>query len=238
MEGLSNEFKNGYHYPEEDYTAFLGEKNPHRTDHKCVLCHMNTAQDSLDENGVRRIGGHTLRMRYFGADDIPRTEDDVLNIKVCQTCHEGLYDFDRNGVQTETKNLLDTLSELLKDINHDFLPPSQPGKCARCHKGGTVPFLDDPDNVLENAYTNYKLILHDRSWGIHNPGYINKLLEDSINSIKEKYNLNDALREQQEDTTLEDQRSTFSGAGFLRQSSGKISLVGCYGTVISNYFGQ
>ena len=49
--------------------------------------------------------------------------------------------------------------------------------------GNTVPFLNDPDGALEHAYTNYKLILNDRSWGIHNPGYINKLLQDSINNI-------------------------------------------------------
>ena len=59
-----------------------------------------------------------------------------------------------------------------------------PGSCARCHKGGTVPFIDDPEGILENAYTNYKLILNDRSWGIHNPGYVKKLLQDSISSIQ------------------------------------------------------
>jgi len=36
---------------------------------------------------------------------------------------------------------------------------------------------------LEHAYTNYKLILNDRSWGIHNTGYVNKLLQDSIDNI-------------------------------------------------------
>ena len=88
------------------------------------------------------------------------------------------------GVQTEIKELLITLGDMLKGENHDFLPGFQPGKCARCHKGGTVPFLNDFNNVLENAYTNYKLVLNDRSWGIHNPGYVEKLLQDSIDSIE------------------------------------------------------
>ncbi len=72
---------------------------------------------------------------------------------------------------------------MLKGENHDFLPANEPGSCARCHKGGTVPFLDDEYDILEHAYTNYKLILNDRSWGIHNPGYINKLLQDSIDNM-------------------------------------------------------
>ncbi len=50
-----------------------------------------------------------------------------------------------------------------------------------------MPFLDDPDQILENAYTNYKLIINDRSRGVHNPGYVKKLLEDSIQSVKQHY---------------------------------------------------
>ena len=183
LEGKAGEFENGYHYPGEDYTPFSGENNPHRTDDKCVLCHMNTEIAADDVNGVRKVGGHTLRMRDFGIDDVPETSDDILNIAICQRCHPELTDFDRNGVQTEVKELLTTLSNLLKGNNHGFLPANQPGSCARCHKGGTVPFLDDADGTLENAYTNYKLILNDRSGGIHNPGYVKKLLQDSIDSI-------------------------------------------------------
>jgi hypothetical protein len=127
-----------------------------------------------------------MRMRDYGDDQAPETVDDILNIAVCQSCHPGVANFDARGLQTETKELLTTLSNLLKGKNHDFLPANEPGSCARCHKGGTVPFLEDPDGALEHAYTNYKLVLNDRSWGIHNPGYIKKLLQDSINSINDK----------------------------------------------------
>ena len=73
---------------------------------------------------------------------------------------------------------------LLKSKNHGFLPPFQPGKCSTCHRGGTLPFIDEADSqTLENAYLNYKLILHDRSFGIHNPGYAERLLQDSIDAI-------------------------------------------------------
>ncbi len=47
-----------------------------------------------------------------------------------------------------------------------------------------MPFDDDPRLILENAYTNYKLVMNDRSWGIHNYKYTRKLLEDSIRSLK------------------------------------------------------
>jgi hypothetical protein len=184
LEGLAGTFENAYHYPGEDYTPYLGASNPHRTAEKCVLCHMDTSVTANDENGVRTIGGHTMRMRDYGADRVPETADDILNIAVCQGCHAGLADFDRNNTQTEIQEKLKTLADILKGDNHDFLPANEPGNCARCHKGGTVPFLDDEFEILEHAYTNYKLILNDRSWGIHNVGYINKLLQDSIENVR------------------------------------------------------
>jgi hypothetical protein len=184
LEGMAGEVGNGYHYPGQNYAAFEGEKNPHRREDKCVMCHMSTNVSDQDAQKVRKVGGHTFRMRDYGDDLIPGTADDTLNIPVCQNCHAGLTSFDRNGVQTEVKVLLTELSNLLKGNNHEFLPANQPGKCARCHKGGTVPFLDDPDEILENAYTNYKLFVNDRSYGIHNPGYTKKLLQDSIDSVE------------------------------------------------------
>jgi len=184
LEGLAGEFENGYHYPGEDYTPFLGVNNPHRTAVKCVLCHMNDSLAVTDENGVRKIGGHTMRMRDYGNDQVPETADDILNIAICQACHPGVTDFDKDNIQTEVKGLLTTLADILKGCNHEFLPANEPGSCARCHKGGTVPFLNDPDGKFENAYTNYKLILNDRSWGVHNPGYVKKLLQDSIDSCR------------------------------------------------------
>jgi len=187
LEGFAGQLGNGYHYPGEDYTSYQGENNPHHTEDKCVFCHMDRKQVVEDANGVLMIGGHTFRMRDFGPDNIPGNSDDTLNIIVCQGCHEGLTDFDRDGFQTEVKELIATLGNLLKGNNYKFLPSNEPGNCARCHKGGTVPFLDDPDNILENAYTNYKLMVNDRSYGIHNPGYIKKLLEDSIHSIQNNY---------------------------------------------------
>ena len=106
---------------------------------------------------------------------------------MCQDCHGPISTFDINGVQTEVQDLLRELESLLTGNNHGYLPANEPGNCARCHKGGTVPFRNDIENILENAYTNYKLIANDRSRGVHNPGYIKKLLQDSIDSINAHY---------------------------------------------------
>ena len=187
LEATAGRFGNAYHYPGQDYTPYLGAKNPHRGEDKCVPCHMNTAGASTDESGILKIGGHTFRMRDYGPDAVPGTADDTLNIAPCLKCHPGVTTFDINGFQSEIQSLTSELFGLLTGHNRGFLPANEPGNCARCHKGGTVPFLDDPDQILENAYTNYKLIVNDRSRGVHNPGYVKKLLEDSIQSVKQHY---------------------------------------------------
>ncbi len=177
-----DEIENAYHWG--DYSQYQGDGNPHKMDKGCVTCHMAQDVTDTDAYGVRKVGAHGMRMRDVGVDGDPGTPDDLLNIPVCQGCHPGLTDFDRNGFTTEIKTKLDTLANLLKDKNSGFLPPFQPGKCSTCHRGGTLPFIDGAiAQTLENAYLNYRLILHDRSFGIHNPGYIERLLNDSIAEI-------------------------------------------------------
>ncbi len=197
LEATAGTVRNGYEYPGEDY-AF---RNPHNTPAKCVLCHVGDRNNAVDANGVRAVGGHTLRMRDAGpdgrlgglgpspadpqSDRAGDTTDDILHIEPCLACHRDIDGFDRNGAQREIHARWTQLGELLKTANNGTLPGFRPGdKCATCHRGGTVPFEDDPALVLENAYTNYKLIKNDRSWGIHNPQYVRKLLADSIAAVE------------------------------------------------------
>ena len=197
LEATADEIGNGYEYPGENYDLV----NPHNTGPKCTLCHLGDQTETVDAHGVRAVGGHTLRMRDTGPnrtlggfgprpDDLERNKnpnetDDVLHLAPCIMCHGGLDSFDRNGVQSEVHTSWIELGDLLKAANNGLLPSARPGdKCATCHRGGTLPFDDDQKLVLENAYTNYKLIKNDRSWGIHNPAYVKKLLTDSITSIK------------------------------------------------------
>ncbi len=182
-EATAGEIENGYHW--DDYSAYEGSGNLHHMADGCVACHMSRDITDTDNNSVRLVGGHGLRMRDVGADGDPGTVDDILNINVCQKCHAGIETFDRNGFQTKIKQKLVKLGDLLKGENHGFLPPFQPGKCATCHRGGTLPFIKDTATEdLNNAYKNYSLILHDRSFGIHNPRYIERLLDDSIDAVE------------------------------------------------------
>lgn len=174
---------NGFHW--SDYSQYQGSGNQHRMDKGCVTCHMSTEIADTDNNSVRLVGGHCLRMRDMGPDNDPGTADDILNITACQSCHAGLATFDRNGVQTRVKAKLEELGSLLRADNHGFMPPFQPGKCATCHRGSNLPFIDETaENTLKHAYLNYSLILNDRSYGVHNPGYIERLLDDSLAAIK------------------------------------------------------
>ncbi len=197
LEGTAGEVRNGFEYPGEDYEVF----NPHNTDTKCVRCHLSDEIGTVDAQGVRAIGGHTLRMRDAGEngelggfgprwDDPlqsrkPDDADDVLHLAACQQCHRDAANFDINGFQRKIHTQWTELGDLLRAANDDVLPMAKPGdKCATCHRGGTLPFDNDPQLILENAYTNYKLIGSDRSWGVHNPRYVAKLLADSIASVR------------------------------------------------------
>ncbi|MCP4199275.1 MAG: hypothetical protein GY762_19185 [Proteobacteria bacterium] len=197
MEGNAGKIGNGFEYPNEKY-AF---DNPHNTESKCNKCHLGNQTETLDALGVRAVGGHTLRMRDTGPNGTlggfgpkpddpsqnkdPEDTDDILHLAPCRDCHEDLDTFNRNGVQAAVYKDWVELGELLKKANNTVLPNYKPGdKCAICHRGGTLPFDDDPSLILESAYTNYKLIKNDRSWGVHNTKYSKKILADSIDAVK------------------------------------------------------
>lgn len=181
--GEADKVGNGYHWA--DYSQYREEGNPHHNSKGCVMCHMAKDITETDNNSVLLVGGHGMRMRDVGLDGDPGTADDVLNVKVCQTCHAGLATFDRNNAQTENRAKVKQLGEMLKAENQGFMPPFQPGKCATCHRGSNLPFINDDDaEILKHAYLNYSLILNDRSFGVHNPGYIKRLLDDSIAAVE------------------------------------------------------
>ncbi|HHW13559.1 MAG TPA: hypothetical protein GXX28_01325 [Firmicutes bacterium] len=159
----------GQRYSDSSYADVA--RSPHNTGDRCVGCHM-ARQPGL------AAGGHTLRMR--DGQGRPLTAP-------CLSCHPGLRDFNLNGKQEEVKGLLSSLEEMLKAHNGGELPGFQPGKCNRCHRGGTLPFKDDPQGLLEQAFQNYRFFLNDRSFGVHNPTYTVKLLQDSKRHIQQGY---------------------------------------------------
>ena len=196
MTGQAGSFGSATEYPGEAYPS----DNPHNTERKCLLCHGGELSGQVDAAGVRALGGHSFRMRDASADGVlggygpgrgpagssrdPSNSDDLLHVEPCQACHPDAIGFDRNGVQRQVYERWLELGSRLEGANSGVLPGVRPGdKCATCHRGGTMPFDDDPHGVLERAYTNYKLVGNDRSWGVHNPTYVLRLLDDAIASL-------------------------------------------------------
>ncbi|MCW3491157.1 cytochrome c3 family protein, partial [Dethiobacter alkaliphilus] len=138
-----------------DYSAFA--HHPHNTEEGCALCHMATTP------GADNVGGHTFTMRP--------AEDGKLNLRACASCHDNPDTYNIGGKQTEVEETLNDLRSALKERNSGELPGNEPGSCNQCHRGGTLPFDNDPDLILEKAYENYQLIDRDKSLGVHNPDY-------------------------------------------------------------------
>jgi predicted CXXCH cytochrome family protein len=196
LTGEAGSFESAAEYPGKIYER----ENPHDTERKCLQCHGGSANKEMDAQGVRSVGGHTYRMRAAGSNGVlggygegrggagtslnPEETDDILHLVPCLECHDEMTTFNFNGVQAEVYKKWLALGEKLKAANGGVLPGTKPGdKCAICHRGGTLPFDNDPLRILEKAYTNYKLIKNDRSWGIHNVEYVFQLLDDSTRSL-------------------------------------------------------
>jgi predicted CXXCH cytochrome family protein len=170
-QNLVLEGSGGYHYATAGWYTFSA--HPHNGGDRCVTCHMASTA------GAKGTGGHTFRMRVPAGGE-PNTAG-------CAACHGQLDGYDTGGVQAAVRDLLGQLRLELELRNGGKLPGFQPGACNQCHRGGTLPFDHDPDLVLEKAYENYKLVDRDKSLGVHNPPYVLRLLQESINSVRQDY---------------------------------------------------
>ncbi len=124
----------------------------------CTTCHMANAYGN-------QAGGHTLNMAY----DYHGHELD--NVAGCLSCHEGIKNFDRNGLQTDVKALAEELKKLLiaKGIMNPEDGLAKPGK----YPSGLV-----------GAFWNYKLVEDDGSHGVHNPQFTKAILKAAIDAAK------------------------------------------------------
>jgi hypothetical protein len=182
--------------------------SPHRDviDDGCVSCHM-----SLPEGRYRfspELGGHSFNI----AGEVH--EAGKINLAACADCHEGIgqvrgeevfdyeanADYDRDGTveaaQLEVQGLLDALvnkngTGYLQNTNppmferdaeatfHDL------GKWAGSRSGSW-------SEAEIAALWNYKLIVEDRSLGVHNYTYTVQVLYDTLKALDP--GLNDSLR--------------------------------------------
>ncbi len=129
----------------------------------CAGCHMAASPTG-------NPGGHTFRVITKGKT--PR----IFNPNGCTPCHENItYEFVKES-QAKYKKLLQTLRDLL---------PQKPKGTAKS-PDQSPKFPKDPSlNKIEaTAAYNYYQILKDGTYGTHNPVYIKKLLQDSINALQ------------------------------------------------------
>lgn len=129
----------------------------------CVACHMADAYGSF-------AGGHTMKMEY------ERHETPTLNDKGCTTCHSYAGPFgsvngyllsDLVAFQAPIVVKLNTLKGHLETLG--IYDPAN---------GRNVKGTFSAD--IAGAYLNWQAITEDRSNGVHNPKYINAILDNSI----------------------------------------------------------
>lgn len=150
---------NGYEFAGWDYD----DTGSHRTINEdgCVGCHVSGGTQNY------QVGGHSFAMR--GTVDT----EEILNVAACNQCHdeggEELEDFDYENIQTDITALLHDLEVLLEAAG--YISEGHP-------VSGATPTQDEA-----GAVWNYLLVEEDRSWGVHNPGYMTDLLESSIDAM-------------------------------------------------------
>jgi Cytochrome c552 len=97
------------------------------------------------------------------------------NLDACNACHSAPdLDFNHNDVQSDTQVLLDTLRDLL--LAQDVIEWVVADEAYE-------PIVGIHTMVQAQAFFNWIGLTEDRSVGVHNPGYVEALLENSIEAI-------------------------------------------------------
>ncbi len=158
--------------------------SPHTKVAECTTCHM--FQLSVDDPNYNFVGHHTFSM--------VNTQDGTDNLAACNQCHKaphlvndfdfvaigsGDYDGDGtvDGVQTETRGLLNSLSNKFARVgvtvfnSYPFVTQS------------TLSTNATQLAAQRRALWNYVLITNDHSFGVHNTRYTIHLLQSSYTDL-------------------------------------------------------
>ena len=163
-----------HHGPQGDILAGTGAyvfsgasytNSPHTTlvTNGCPTCHMADAYGD-------QAGGHTMSVAYEYHDEMEPHVDGCNQAG----CHSSLEDFTYNGVQDSVEVLMAALRSALIvngiiDSSDYIIVPAD----------STV----DLSAVEAGAVLNYKMVLEDRSHGIHNTDYTFDILIAAINAL-------------------------------------------------------
>ncbi len=145
-------------------------ENAHATvENGCVTCHMADAVGNLG-------GGHTFKVAYEEGGS------EALNLAGCESCHADLDALatDIEETQTEISDLLAQMLTKLVDLGVLSTSGSVQGD-----NGGNAS-TSNPATLTPNeagAVLNYKLVLNDKSLGVHNKLYAKALLTNSLESL-------------------------------------------------------
>ena len=194
---------NAYEFPGKRYSS-----SPHKQaiDDGCVTCHMSLPEGRYSFSPA--IGGHSFNI----AGEVHEAEK--VNVAGCVDCHADIKqlagtdmfdykakaDYDRDGtveaVQMEVQGLLDALvnkngTGYLQNTNPPMFAKDAEatfhdlGKWAGSRSGSWT-------EAEIGALWNYKLIVEDRSLGVHNATYTIQVLYDTLKALDPS--LNDSLR--------------------------------------------
>ncbi|UCF98818.1 MAG: hypothetical protein JSV89_04595 [Spirochaetaceae bacterium] len=193
---------NAYEYPGKRYSS-----SPHKdvlTD-GCVTCHMSLPEGRYSNSP--EVGGHSFNI----VGEVHEAEK--VNVSGCVGCHDGIKqlgddmfdykakaDYDRDGtveaVQMEVQGLLDAL---VNKNGTGYLQRTNPPMFARDAEA-TFHDLGKWAGSRSGSWTeaeigalwNYKLIVEDRSRGVHNATYTIQVLYDTLKALDPR--LDDSLR--------------------------------------------
>lgn len=128
-------------------------------DNTCVTCHMAEAYGT-------QAGGHTM---YLGYEYHGST---VLNTAGCVSCHN---DIDAMLVSTEA--LQAEVAAMLVELKGKLDAMGAMNEGSDNSVAGTFA----PE--VAGAVLNYKAISEDRSLGVHNPSYVRRILQNTIDAL-------------------------------------------------------
>jgi len=161
IQGLMLAGENGFEFQGQTYTNSYHTTAATIQQEGCPTCHMAEAPRNP-------AGGHTMWLEYEGTE--------VLTGCNQTGCHNGnLTSLDYDGVMTDTQVMLDSLLTLLQDRNWVTSSGSI--------NASTSNPLKIAPAYLSGALYNYFYVEHDKSEGVHNTNYAQKLLQTSIDVL-------------------------------------------------------
>ncbi len=117
-------------------------------------------------------------------------------VETCEACHSSVpTDFDYNGVKTSIAAKMTTLAGLLSAIEgqgigrdsdgvYQVIADSTVHGIVHEEEGEFHPVVGQFDRTAYSAFWNYMTVMEDQSGGIHNPAYVNALLDNAIDAIQ------------------------------------------------------